>query len=47
VIYESRICRCVPGRKSALLSRFENETTRIWEKHGLLWTHAEEINNDS
>jgi hypothetical protein len=24
-----------PGRKPALLSRFENETLRIWEKHGI------------
>ena len=33
MIYELRIYRCVPGRKPALLSRFENETLRIWEKH--------------
>ena len=26
MIYELRIYRCVPGRKPALLSRFENET---------------------
>jgi hypothetical protein len=45
MIYELRIYRCVPGRQPALLSRFENETPRIWEKHGLPWTHAEEINN--
>src|SRR5438128_11889718 len=42
MIYELRIYRCVPGRKPALLSRFENETLRIWEKHGLrqvgFWT---------
>ncbi len=40
--YEWRIYRCVPGRKPALLSRFENETLRIWEKHGIrqagFWT---------
>lgn len=34
--------RCVPGRMPALLSRFENETSRIWEKHSIrqagLWT---------
>ena len=39
---ELRIYRCVPGRKPALLSRFENETLRIWEKHGIrqagFWT---------
>jgi hypothetical protein len=42
MIYELRIYRCVPGRKPALLSRFENETLRIWEKHGIrqagFWT---------
>ena len=42
MIYELRIYRCVPGRKAALLSRFENETLRIWEKHGIhqagFWT---------
>ena len=42
MIYELRIYRCVPGRKSALLSRFENEMLRIWEKHGVrqagFWT---------
>jgi hypothetical protein len=42
MIHELRIYRCVPGRKSALLSRFENETLRIWEKHGIrqagFWT---------
>ena len=30
MIYELRIYRCVPGRKTTLLSRFENETLRIW-----------------
>src|ERR1700687_5742109 len=42
MIYELRIYRCVPGRKAALLSRFENETLRIGEKHGIrqagFWT---------
>src|ERR1700688_2005312 len=42
MIYELRVYRCVPGRKPALLSRFENETVRIWEKHGIrqagFWT---------
>ena len=42
MIYELRIYRCVPGRMPALLSRFENETLRIWEKHGIrqagFWT---------
>ena len=35
MIYELRVYRCVPGRQSALLSRFKNETLRIWEKHGI------------
>jgi NIPSNAP len=42
MIYELRVYRCVPGRMSALLSRFENRTLRIWEKHGIrqagFWT---------
>ena len=42
MIYELRTYRCVPGRKPALLSRFKNETLRIWEKHGIrqagFWT---------
>jgi hypothetical protein len=40
--YELRIYQCVPGLKPALLSRFENETLRIWEKRGIrqagFWT---------
>jgi hypothetical protein len=35
MIYELRIYRCVPVSTAALLSRFENETLRIWEKHGI------------
>ena len=42
MIYELRIYRCVAGRMPALLSRFENETLRIWAKHGIrqaaFWT---------
>ena len=42
MIYELRTYRCLPGRQPALLSRFENETLRIWEKHGIrqagFWT---------
>jgi hypothetical protein len=42
MIYEWRIYRCVPGRQPALLYRFENETLRIWERHGIrqagFWT---------
>ena len=37
-----RIYRCVPGRLPALVSRFQNHTLRIWEKHGIrqagFWT---------
>jgi hypothetical protein len=35
MIYELRIYRCVPSRMPALLSRFENKTLRIREKHGI------------
>jgi NIPSNAP len=42
MIYELRIYRCVPGCMPALLSRFENETLQIWERHGIrpvgFWT---------
>jgi hypothetical protein len=42
MIYELRVYHCVPGHKAALLSRFENETLRIWEKYGIrqagFWT---------
>ena len=42
MIYELRIYRSVPGRMPALLSRFQNHTLRIWEKHGIrqagFWT---------
>jgi hypothetical protein len=38
MIYELRIYRCVPGRLPTLLSRFANETLRIWEKHGIRQT---------
>jgi hypothetical protein len=42
MIYELRIYRCVPSRMPALLSRFENKTLRIREKHGIrqagFWT---------
>ena len=42
MIYELRVYRCLPGRKAALLSRFEKETMRIWQKHGIrqagFWT---------
>ena len=42
MIYELRIYRCVPNRLPALLKRFETDTLRIWEKHGIrqagFWT---------
>ena len=43
MIYEYRDgYRCLPGRLPALLKRFENRTTKIWEKHGIeragFWT---------
>ena len=42
MIYELRIYRSVPGRLAALISRFQNQTLRIWEKHGIrqvgFWT---------
>ncbi|WP_199339695.1 NIPSNAP family protein [Nostoc sp. FACHB-892] len=42
MIYELRIYDAMPGRLPALLSRFENHTLQIWEKHGIrqagFWT---------
>lgn len=42
MIYELRIYSCIPGKLPALLSRFENHTLKIWEKHGIrqagFWT---------
>ena len=42
MIYELRVYHCMPGRLPALLSRFQNDTLRIWEKHGIrqagFWT---------
>ena len=35
MIYEQRIYSCIPGKLPALLSRFENHTLKIWEKHGI------------
>jgi hypothetical protein len=51
MIYELRIYRCLPGRLPALLKRFEQDTLRIWDKHGIVqagfWTTAiGESNND-
>ena len=42
MIYELRIYRSLPNRLPALLKRFETNTLRIWEKHGIrqagFWT---------
>lgn len=42
MIYELRIYHAMPGRLPALLSRFQNHTLGIWEKHGIhqagFWT---------
>ncbi|MCP6760419.1 MAG: NIPSNAP family protein [Fischerella sp. CENA71] len=42
MIYELRIYDAMPGRLPALLSRFENHTLQIWEKHRIrqagFWT---------
>ena len=35
MIYETRVCRCLPGRLPALLKRFETITLKLWEKHGI------------
>ena len=35
MILEMRVYRCLPGRLPALLKRFENTTTKLWEKHGI------------
>lgn len=42
MIYELRIYYTVPGQLPALISRFQNHTLRLWEKHGIrqagFWT---------
>ena len=42
MIYELRIYVSMPGRLPALISRFQNQTLRIWQKHGIrqagFWT---------
>jgi hypothetical protein len=42
MIYELRIYHAVPGQLPALVSRFQNKTLRLWEKHGIrqagFWT---------
>ena len=51
MIHELRVFHCVPGRLTALLKRFETDTLRLFEKHGIrqlgFWTVAiGESNND-
>lgn len=42
MIYELRTYHCLPGRLPALLARFERDTLRIWQRHGIVqagfWT---------
>jgi len=42
MIYELRVYQPVPGQMPKLLTRFRDETLRIWEKHGIrpigFWT---------
>jgi hypothetical protein len=42
MIYELRIYRSIPGQLPTLLSRFKDQTLRLWEKHGIrqvgFWT---------
>jgi hypothetical protein len=42
MIYELRIYHSIPGKLPALLSRFQNQTLPLWEKHGIrqvgFWT---------
>ena len=44
MIHELRVLHCVPGRLPALLKRFETDTLRLFEKHGIkqlgFWTVA-------
>ena len=51
MIHELRVFHCVAGRLPALLKRFENDTLRLFEKHGIkqlgFWTVAiGDSNND-
>jgi hypothetical protein len=51
MIYELRVYRCLPGRLPALIKRFDQDTLRLWEKHGIeqagFWTTViGESNND-
>jgi len=51
MINELRVFHCVPSRLPALLKRFENDTLRLFEKHGIkqlgFWVvEIGESNND-
>jgi len=50
MIYELRVYTTLPGRMPALLKRFETQTLRIWEKHGIkqagFWTTLIGPNNN-
>lgn len=49
-MYELRVYHCHPGRLEALKKRFEDHTTKIFEKHGMenigYWIPSGEENND-
>ena len=38
MIYELRVYRAVPGRLPALVARFQNQTLRLWDRHGIRQT---------
>lgn len=48
-LYEMRVYYCEPGRLDALLSRFRNHTTKLFEKHGMTnvgyWVPIENTDN--
>ncbi len=43
MIYELRVYTALPGRREAMLARFRDHTTRLFEKHGMrnvgYWTN--------
>jgi hypothetical protein len=50
MIYELRVYHCLPGRRSALLERFNTLTCRLFEEHGIqqvgFWTAEDEATSD-
>ena len=42
MIYELRVYHCIPGRLPDLNKRFESNTLKLWERHGIrpvgFWT---------